>query len=91
MELNPEFEAAKKKAAAEAGFFRHLVTYLVVNLFFFLLNWLTGRGEWWFYWPLLGWGIGLFWHGMGVFAFGDLFGKGWEERRAKKIMERRNR
>ena len=27
-------------------------------------------GVWWFYWPLLGWGIGSGAHALGVFGFG---------------------
>jgi len=33
----------------------------------FAIDWLTGGG-WWFYWPMLGWGVGLAIHGMSVFV-----------------------
>jgi hypothetical protein len=43
------------------GLLVHAVLYVIVNL---LLLWLDLRssGDLWFYWPLLGWGIGLAWH-----------------------------
>jgi len=36
----------------------HAVTFALVNLMLFGINVLTG-GPWWFFWPLLGWGLGL--------------------------------
>jgi hypothetical protein len=44
----------------------------------------------WFYWPLLGWGIGLFFHGMSVFVFSKFPGKQWEERKIKEVMNKMN-
>lgn len=65
------WDIAKKRA----GFKSHLVTYLVVNAFFWGI-WLI-RGERhdhehlfpWPVWPLLGWGIGLAFHFAGVYLF----------------------
>ena len=45
------------------GFAKHLMVFLVVNLFLFVLNLVTG-GEWWFPQVLYGWGIGLLFHAM---------------------------
>ena len=45
-------------------FKRHLGTYLVMSLFFFVLNAVTSFGHWWFYWPMLGWGLGVALQGM---------------------------
>ena len=44
----------------------HLASYLGVNLFLLLLNVLTSPGAWWFFYPLLGWGLGVFFHGLSV-------------------------
>jgi hypothetical protein len=38
-------------------------------LFFINRHTVGPEGYQWFVWPLLGWGIGLFFHFMGVFAF----------------------
>jgi class 3 adenylate cyclase len=43
------------------GFKRHLRTYVGVIGFLFIIDLLTGKG-WWFYWPALAWGLGLFLH-----------------------------
>ncbi|MBL8232639.1 MAG: 2TM domain-containing protein [Bryobacterales bacterium] len=47
------------------GFLKHLIVYVCVNFFLFVLNFVTG-GEWWFHHVMLAWGIGLFFHAMGA-------------------------
>jgi signal transduction histidine kinase len=58
---------ARRRAAAEVGFYGHLMSYLGVMAFLALINLLTTRYPW-FVWPALGWGIGLFAHYMAVFG-----------------------
>lgn len=66
-----------KEAKKRVGFKNHLVTYLVVNSFFWIM--------WFFFdgksenhgglpWPTfatIGWGFGLFWHFAGTYLKGD--------------------
>jgi hypothetical protein len=70
------------------GFYTHLVVYVLVNLFLLVLNVLTSRGDWWFYWPLFGWGIGVVAHAFSVFSGFGVWGKDWEERKIKELMNR---
>ena len=58
---------ARRRAAAEVGFYAHLASYLGVIGFLFLINIFSSRYPW-FLWPALGWGIGLFSHYMGTFG-----------------------
>jgi signal transduction histidine kinase len=58
---------ARRRAAAEVGFYTHLMSYLGVMAFLALINLFTTRYPW-FIWPALGWGIGLFAHYMAVFG-----------------------
>ncbi|MFH1501654.1 MAG: 2TM domain-containing protein [Candidatus Eisenbacteria bacterium] len=85
------YERAKKRVEELKGFYHHLLVYVLVNLFLFVLNVLTSRGDWWFYWPLLGWGVGLGAHAASVFAGRGFWGKEWEERKIKQIMEKERR
>jgi hypothetical protein len=39
----------------------------------------------------IGWGIGIFFHGIRLFKNNILFGEKWEEEEIKKEMERRKR
>jgi hypothetical protein len=48
------------------GFYTHLTIYVIVNGTLLALNLLAG-GPAWAVWPLIGWGIGLAAHGIGVF------------------------
>ena len=69
--LPPEQEAlrrARHRAAAEAGFYAHLASYLSVIAFLALINLFTSPWYPWFLWPAFGWGIGLFSHYMAVFG-----------------------
>ena len=50
---------ARQRVKEKKKFYTHLSTYLVMSGFFFLLNFVTSPGNWWFYWPMLGWGIGV--------------------------------
>jgi len=52
------------------------------------VNIITSSERFWFYWPLLGWGIGLVAHGIGVFGLSGFLGADWEERKIKQIMEK---
>jgi signal transduction histidine kinase len=58
---------ARRRAAAEVGFYTHLMSYLGVMAFLALINLFTTRYPW-FVWPALGWGLGLFSHYMAVFG-----------------------
>jgi 2TM domain len=52
------------KTSAEAiktDLYINLFVYVVINTGLFAINYFTKgeNGVWWFYWPLIGWGIGL--------------------------------
>jgi hypothetical protein len=67
---NPEaYERAKKRVEAKVGFYIHLAVYVGVNLLLIIINLTRSPQYLWFKWPLLGWGIGLFFHGLSVFVF----------------------
>lgn len=52
---------------ARRGFYIHLFVYLAVITGLVVINYLTG-GPWWVQWPLIGWGIGILFHGYTVLA-----------------------
>ncbi len=49
------------------GYYSHLATYLIINTFLFFINLISSPGEFWFFYPLLGWGIGLAFHTWSTF------------------------
>ena len=44
----------------------HFLVYLAVNALLIVINLATTPGKYWFFWPLLGWGIGVAGHAFGV-------------------------
>jgi 2TM domain len=59
MNNDPLQNIAEKIADKKLKFQKHLGVYCVMAAFFLILNLVTSPGELWFYWPMLGWGIGL--------------------------------
>ena len=84
---DPRYQEAKRRVAELKGFITHLVVYLAVNGFLFLINFVSDRGNWWFYWPMLGWGIAIVIHAAVFFGIEGRFGRDWEERKAREFME----
>lgn len=90
---------AKKRIKEIKGFYSHLVAYIVINLFLssVIIFGLTNDDGYSFseafsnfgvYSVWIFWGIGLFFHWLGVFGFKSLvFGKQWEEEKIKEYME----
>jgi len=82
------YERAHARVQAIKGFYTHAIAFVVVNVALLALNALVGGG-WWFYWPLIGWGIGLGLHAFGVFGFGgEPWGRDWEERKTREMMDK---
>jgi hypothetical protein len=81
------YERAHKRVEELRGFYIHLLVYLVMNLGLFVIDLLTPGGPW-FFWPLVGWGIGLLIHGVTVLLGGSLLGERWEERKIRQLMNK---
>jgi signal transduction histidine kinase len=63
------YRRARRRAAAEAGFYVHLMWYgLVIGLLFWI-NVLTSSSYLWFLWPAAFWGFGVISHFTAVFGW----------------------
>jgi hypothetical protein len=51
---------------ARRGFIAHLIAYILVNIMLIVINAVYTPGVVWFFFPLIGWGIGLGFHYMGA-------------------------
>jgi hypothetical protein len=86
---NSEFEKyqrAKNKVKEIKDFYSHLITYVFVISFLVFINLKFSPGHLWFFWPMMGWGIGLFFHGLKVFDV-TFMSKDWEEKKIREYME----
>ena len=81
-----KYQKAKERVEAIKGFYIHLTVYVGVNLILFSINMIVTPDGLWFFWPLMGWGVGLFMHALSVFGFGPRFSADWEERKIKETM-----
>ena len=75
---------ALRRARAKLGWFSHATVYLVVNAGLIALS--LANGERWAVFPLLGWGVGLMFHGLSVWMFqpgGNLMSRMVERERAR--------
>ncbi len=87
--VNPEaYQRAKKRAEAKIGLYIHLAVYIGVNILLIIINLSTSPQYIWFKWPLLGWGIGLFFHGMSIFVFTGKKFRVLREKMIEKEMKR---
>ena len=85
-----KYNKAKKRVKEHKEFYSHLASYLVVIPFLIFINLYFSPKHIWFYWPMLGWGIGLFFHAVGVFNIIPFFGKDWEQNKINEILEKDN-
>lgn len=86
MENQEAYQRAKKRVEAKFGFYIHLSVYIAVNILLVIINMSTSPQSFWFKWPLIGWGIGVFFHALGVFVFSG--GSAIKEQMIKKEMKK---
>jgi len=75
-------------------FYGSLISYFFFIPFFIFINYYTSWDFKWFWFPIIGWGIGLAIHAMKVFVNDGPFGRNWEKRKIEEFMkedERSNR
>ncbi len=78
---------AREKVEAIKRFYGNLGAYLLVIPLLVWLNWRTTDFPWVIF-PAIGWGFGLVMHGMEAYGYNPLWGKRWEERKIRELMER---
>ncbi len=81
------YQKAKERVEAIKGFYGNLTAYCLVIPFLVWLNWRTTSFPWVVF-PALGWGFGLLMHGLEAYGYNPLWGKRWEERKIRQLMEK---
>jgi hypothetical protein len=85
---DPRYQRAKKRVEEIEGFVGHLIAYVTISVGLFVLDFLTNQDDWWFYWPLVVWGVVVVIHAAILFGVEGRFGRRWEERKIRELMER---
>jgi 2TM domain/Histidine kinase len=79
---NDAYAKAKKRVEELKGFYGNLTAYCIVIPTLAIINYNTFWGFQWFWFPMLGWGLGVSFHAFGIFGYG----KSWEERKIQEIV-----
>ncbi|WP_026705800.1 2TM domain-containing protein [Flavobacterium soli] len=88
-----KFERARKRVKSIAGFYKHLMAYILVNLFLISMKYFKlDPGENFFEFSTFStaffWGIGLAFHAAGVFGTNVFLGNDWEEKKIDELMKK---
>ncbi|WNM20330.1 2TM domain-containing protein [Flavobacterium capsici] len=83
---NMAYMKAKERVEKLRGFYSNLISYCCVIPLLIFINLRTTSFQW-FWFPMLGWGLGLTFHALETFGFG----KSWEEKKIQEIMNKDNK
>ena len=86
MDSEHKYKIARKRVEARIGFIIHAAIFVLVNALLVTINLTTAPQEFWFLYPLIGWGLGLLLHA--VLAFSDFSAGDWKKRMIEKELER---
>lgn len=84
------YRKAKKKAQNIRSFYINLGMYWLIIPMLIFINLKYTPEFHWFWFSMLGWGIGITFHGMEAFDVNPFLGKEWEERKIREILEKEN-
>ncbi len=68
------------------GFYASIISFCIVIPFLIFINLRYVPQFHWFWFPILGWGIGLIFQGFKAFGYNPFLGRDWEDRKIKEYM-----
>ena len=80
---NMAYVRAKERVEKLKGFYGNLISYCCVIPVLIIINLNTSSFQW-FWFPMLGWGMGLTFHALETFGYG----KSWEEKKIQEILQK---
>lgn len=75
------YDKARTRVKHRKKFYSHIVTWVIMSVFFILINLFT-TDYFWAIFPILAWGIGVAFHGLQVFS------DEWEDEEVEREFER---
>nr|WP_315033405.1 2TM domain-containing protein [uncultured Chryseobacterium sp.] len=76
------YKRAQKRVKEIKGFYTNLISYCIIIPFLVFINLFTENNNHWFWYPAIGWGLGLAFRAFRIFGLGE----SWQEKKIKKIM-----
>ncbi len=83
-----KYKLAKKRMEKLKAFYIHLALYILFVPIFIYLNYISRAGFPWALFPIVGWGIGITSHAAETFNYNPFFGKDWEARKIRELMDK---
>jgi len=86
------YEKARKRVGQIKGFYWHLLSYIVINMVILIMISRTVDSA--YFWTfnvfstVFYWGIGIFFHFMGVFGKNVFLGKKWEDKKVQEYIDK---
>jgi hypothetical protein len=87
--MDESLEEARRYVRRKRIFYIVLGIWIALSLMWFAIDMLDDSSSIWFYWPMLGTGIGVAITGIVLLGIGGLFGPDWERREIEKYLRRR--
>ena len=85
--FDDSYVRARKRVEEIKEFYYSLISYcLVIPFLIFIWFRYTPNTIQWFWFPMLGWGMGLTFHAYKVYVNDGVLGKSWEQRKIEKFM-----
>tara|TARA_R110002050_G_scaffold184406_2_gene317920 strand:+ start:67735 stop:69081 length:1347 start_codon:yes stop_codon:yes gene_type:complete len=84
--IDDSYLRARKHIDDLKEFYYGLISYCIVIPFLIYINYKTYWGFQWFWFPMIGWGIGIIINAFKVYVSDGIFGRNWEERKIKQYM-----
>ena len=82
-------EEARRYVRHKRIFYTVLGVWIALCVMWFFIDLADDSSSWWFYWPMLGTGIGVAITGIVLLGIGGLFGADWERREIDKYFRGR--
>jgi 2TM domain len=91
MDESPETarEEARRYVRRKRILYTVVAIWLTLSVMWFAIDMLDDSSSLWFYWPMLGTGIGVAITAIVLLGMGGLFGANWERRQMDRYMRRR--
>ncbi|SEQ58485.1 hypothetical protein SAMN05421824_2039 [Hyunsoonleella jejuensis] len=85
-QMDDSYLRARNHVEELKNFYYSLISYCLVIPFLIFINYRTYWGFQWFWFPMIGWGIGLTIQAFKVFVSDKTFGGNWERRKIEQFM-----
>ena len=84
---NSKYVRAVERVEKLKEFYQNLASYVIIIPFLIFINLYFSPRFHWFWFPAIGWGIGVIFHWLEANNYNVFLGKNWEERKIKEMME----